>query len=80
MISSMMLSMIARRPRAPDFRLEGILCNGQEGGVGELQVHALQLKELSVLFDQGVLGLRQDPHQGVQAQVIEAWPGWAACR
>ena len=72
MMSSITLSMIARRPRAPVFLRIAIWAGDlAEGFRLEFEVDAVGLHELLVLSDQGVLGLGQDSYQCFFVELVE---------
>ena len=69
----MTCSMMVRRARAPVERLMGLLGDGVQGVLSEAQVNAVELEELAVLLDQGVLRLGQDADQGLVVQRAPEW-------
>ena len=52
------------------FPLQGFLCNRFECIFFEIKLYAVQLKQLLVLFDQRILRLNQNLHQGRLIQRI----------
>ena len=71
MMSSSTSSTMVRRPRAPVFWLRACAAVSSSASGGEDQVDFVQLKELAVLLDDRVLGLRQNANQGVAIQRLE---------
>ena len=57
MTSSIALSRMARRPRAPAFRFERFARDRLAGAVGELELDAVHLEQLLVLLHERVLRL-----------------------
>ena len=68
--------MIARRPRAPVFALKGRCRDSAHGAVGEAESDAVHLEQPFVLFQERVLRLGQDLHQGFFLKLMQGCDDW----
>ena len=64
-------SITARRPRAPMLRSMALSAMASRASSVKFQVHVVVLHQLLVLLHQGVLRLRQNPHQILPLQSVQ---------
>src|SRR6266446_1008934 len=80
MVSSRMLSMIERRPRAPRLALDRLPGDCPKRFLGQRQIDLLHLKQPLVLFDKRILRFNQNAPERRLVEIFEGWRGPAGAQ